>query len=99
MSDTRIICIGTDVKTAILGRINSRDLSAQIQAIPECTLSDAIELTEVKRTRKERREKEKRAPSAYNTFIGTCMKKAHIKSFGEAGPEMRKCAAEWKAQH
>lgn len=98
MPDTRIVCIGTNVRTAILGQIKSRDLSAQIQAIPECTLPDAMELTEVKRTRREGGERVKRAPSAYNIFIGTCMKGKHIKGFGNAAPAMRECAATWKSR-
>ena len=96
MPDRCIICIGTNVKAAILDQINSRALSAQIQAIPECTLPDAIELTEVRRARRERREGGKRAPSAYNMYISSCLRGKHIKGFGNAAPAMRECAKEWK---
>jgi hypothetical protein len=96
MPDTRIICIGTDVKTAILDRVNSREISAQIQSIPECKLPDAIELSEVKRTRRGGAERVKRAPSAYNLFIGSCLKNKHIKGFRNAAPALRECAVEWK---
>lgn len=40
----------------------------------------------------------KRAPSAYNAWIGTCMKAKNIKGFGNAAPAMKACAAEWKRQ-
>ena len=94
-----IICIGSDIKAGILDRISSRDLSAQIQRIPECKLPDDIQLDLAKGSRKGRREKgEKRAPSPYNIFIGTCMKAKKIKGFGNAAPAMKECAAAWRKQ-
>ena len=40
----------------------------------------------------------KRAPSAYNLFIGSCLKAKNIHGFGNAAPAMRECAAAWKRQ-
>jgi hypothetical protein len=42
--------------------------------------------------------KSKRVPSAYQRFIGDCMKSKHIKGFGQAPAAMRECAAAWRAQ-
>ena len=99
MPETRIICIGANVRDAILGQIKNRDVSAHLQTIPECSLPDDIQLDLHKRSRGERREKgEKRAPSPYNLFIGSCMKAKHIKGFKNAAPAMKECAAEWRKQ-
>ena len=37
-----------------------------------------------------------RAPSAYQAFIGRCMKERGVKSFGEAPAAMKHCAGEWR---
>lgn len=40
----------------------------------------------------------KRAPSAYNNFIGDCMRGKKIKGFANAAPAMKQCAAEWRGR-
>jgi hypothetical protein len=43
------------------------------------------------------RGKTKRQPSVYNKYVGACIKaKGGIRKFGEAGPIIRQCAAEYK---
>jgi len=99
MPETRIICIGSNVRDAILGQIKNRDVSAHLQTIPECKLPDDIQLDLHKRSRGERREKgPKRPPSAYNMHISKCMKSKNIKGFANAAPQMKKCAHEWREQ-
>jgi hypothetical protein len=93
-----IVCIGANIKSAMVERITGRSLSDQILAFPDCTHPDTIELDEATCNRKERREPGKRAPSAYNNFISTCMKGKHIHGFANAAPAMRECAQAWKAR-
>ena len=40
--------------------------------------------------------RQERPRSAYQEFISVCMKEKHIKSFSQAPPAMKACAAEWR---
>lgn len=43
------------------------------------------------------KQKRKRAPSVYNMYASACIKaKGGIKKFGEGGPIMKQCAAEYR---
>lgn len=87
-------CIGDNVRKAILGAVDSRELYAYLESIPVCDEPDSLEVCFVKSTR--RGGGEKREPSEYNKFIGSCMKGKNIKGFGKAAPALRECAAAWK---
>jgi len=63
-----------------------------ISNFPTCGVGIPLELEEIK----EKRARKKRAPSAYNQFIGKCMKAKKIKKFGEASGAMKACALEWR---
>lgn len=92
-----IICVGPKMRSILLEHAASRAEHDIIQRIPECPPPQEIDLGISRRGRREKGEK--RAPSAYNTFIGNCMKAKHIKGFGNAAPAMKDCAAEWRKQH
>lgn len=88
-------CIGSDVKAALLQRFP--DLKEQIEDIPEC--DDAGELV-ICKGKGSGKNKEKRAPSAYNLYIKSCLAKHDLKGkpFGTAGKFMKECSQEWKSQ-
>ena len=79
-------CLGKDVKAAILEEIPG--LKAILAKVADCEDAEGLELCG----------RAGRAPSAYQAFIGPCMKAKKIKSFGEAPAAMRSCAAEWRAR-
>lgn len=62
------------------------DTKEYIRSIDVCGSGKFMELEEEAR----RRSRGKRAPSAYNIFIGECMK--------GTGKDLKTCAVEWKDQ-
>ncbi len=103
MADTGIVCANEKVKEAIRVAAYRTDVPKQIidvllqtlDEIPECENGYPVGFGTPKAAGGGRQAHEKRAPSAYNQFIGTCMKEKHIKGFGEAAGAMKQCAAEY----
>ena len=85
-------CLTQEVRSALTRAVvpeHAPSLQSVLDQIPDCaTVSPA----------KEGGKKEKRAPSPYNIFIGTCMKAGKITKFKEAPERMKHCAAQWRAQ-
>ena len=77
-------CLGADVKEAILKEVPG--LKEILGKVADCP--DRREITLCGRG--------KRQPSAYQEFVGQCMKGKGIKSFAEAPQAIRSCAAEWR---
>ncbi len=76
-------CIGEGIKSSLLKEYPG--LEELLDKIPTCSEALGIELCPCAEEGGGRRRK--RAPSAYNTFIGSCMKQ---------GKGMKDCAAEYK---
>ena len=104
MAKQGIICISDLAKREILDRANRTKLTAEeneqvsmMLELPQCPDDKFLMVGEVTGgVSRGRKSGGKRAPSAYNLFIGECMKRGKIKSFGEAPQKMRECAVEWK---
>ena len=79
-------CIAAEIKEAILEKFGDKEIRLLLDSIPDCTPPELINVCGRKG----------RGGSAYNTFIGTCMKAKNIKGFGEAPAAMRACAKEWR---
>lgn len=86
-------CLSKEYKKAIIGAYpEATDILGEI-----ANCKPGIEIQMCKGRGKGGREK--RAPSAYNMFVAECFKRSGgVKGFGEAGPMMKKCAAEWKGR-
>lgn len=89
---TAINCLSKELKAAIREKLEDKnpnaldELLSELEAVPPCSL---IGFTHGRR-------KGTREPSEYQKFIGECMRKKNIKSFGQAPAAMRECAAEWR---
>ena len=90
MAKACVPCLGPKVKAAISSQIKGTAVQEILDAIPDCKEPTAIQMCGGKKG------KGKRAPSAYNNYIGECMRAKHIKGFSNAAPAMRECALEWK---
>ena len=77
-------CLGSDIKAVILKEIPS--LKDVLGKVADCPGPRSLELCG----------RGKRQPSAYQEFVGQCMKGKSIKSFAEAPQAIRSCAAEWR---
>ena len=84
MSEKTTTCISSDAKDLLLEAFPANTELATF-------LKDDMATCAVEGKPK----KAKRAPSEYNIFIGSCLKE---QGFGDAGANMKKCAALWKAQ-
>lgn len=92
MSD--VVCANAFVKGLLIEQVeqssftpsNKRKQVEHINELPNCSDGVSIQFDPSKK----RGEKKKREPSAYNIFVGQCMKG------GNKG--MKQCATEWKEQ-
>jgi len=91
-----IICVGPQIRDILRQHVGGPADAAVIDRIPECPVPNEIRLGISRRGRREKGEK--RPPSAYQSFISTCMKSKHINGFGNAAPAMKECATAWKKQ-
>jgi len=80
------------VKEAISSQIKGAAVRELLAKIADCPEPEDIQLCGGKTVRG------KRAPSAYNIFVGDCIRAKNIKGFGAAAPAMKGCAAEWRAR-
>ena len=88
-------CLSREVRDLLHGALDERvpHLNELLARIPDCPSGQLINLCSATRGLRE-----KRAPSAYNIWIGSCMKGKNIKGFGNAAPAMKECAAAWQTQ-
>ena len=84
-------CISKNVKDLLAERFPV--LRTKIDNIPECAQPSDINLCAAPT---DGRKRSKREPSAYNMFIGKCMKDQNIHGRAEAPEAMRICAAAWQ---
>ncbi len=77
-----------DVKAAIREKIRDPAVLSILEITPTCAGDELMELC-LKKGRK---------PSAYQEFIGTCLRGKKVKGFDDAPGKMRECAAEWREQ-
>ena len=87
-----IPCLHPKLKELIAREFQSEDLS-WLKGVADCRQGVVVELCGGRG-----RGAGKRAPSAYNLFVGECFKRHGVKSFGQAGGVMKQCAAEWRAR-
>lgn len=97
-------CLSKSIKKLLTDSVAEPELHKQIADMPECPKGYTLQFCPISAgggRRQHTETREKRAPSAYNVFIGSCMKSKPIKGkpFGEAGKFMKECAAAWKQQH
>lgn len=74
-----IKCISKEVKKTLID-MDDPSLSIIVEAIPLCESEKSIEIEEGKKKRK---------PSAYNQFVGECIRSGQ-------GSNIKDCAALWK---
>jgi hypothetical protein len=79
-------CLSDEVKDAIRERIRDPQVLSILDVTPSCSGPELMELCQ----------KKKRAASAYQTFVGECLKRKKITGFDDAPDKMRECAAEWR---
>jgi len=89
-------CIGSIIKQSIVER--NKELRPVLEVVEDCEDDWDLDLCarEEAPARTAKGEKAKRAPSAYNQFIGQCMRTKNIKGTGNAPAAMKECAAEWR---
>ena len=80
------------MKEAISSQLKGAMVRELLEKIADCPEDMDIQMCGGKTVRS------KRAPSAYNIFVGDCIRAKDIKGFGAAAPAMKGCAAEWKAK-
>lgn len=81
-------CISEDIKDLIREGTKHPRVLAALEKIPSCPVKSDIQLCE----------KAKRMPSAYQEFIGKCMREKPIagQPFGTASKFIKECAADWR---
>ena len=87
-----IPCLGRDVKDFIKQQYPGRAVVALLDSVKDCPDTEPMRLCQARDGRKGR------APSAYNIFIGQCLKSKPIagKGFGAAQPYFKECVDEWR---
>lgn len=88
-----IPCMSKSLKQAILNFTDDPQTTKAVNEIATCPTGIIMDLC-LGGT------KTGRQPSAYQQFIGQCMKSKPIKGkpFGEAAKYMKECSAQWKQQ-
>ena len=81
-------CLSEEVKNAIREKIKDPQVLSILEVTPSCVGPELIELCLRK----------KRQASAYQAFVGECLRQKKIKGFSDAPGKMRECAAEWQKQ-
>ncbi len=77
-------CLGAEVKQAIRQGVDGRQVQIVLESIPDCADPIGIEVCG----------KKGKARSAYQEFVGTCLKAKKLKKFD---PEaMKECARQWR---
>ena len=97
MSNNNTTCVPPDLRKLLSGIIQELDVSSNarssvlnsIKVLPDC---------EEPYTKKTKRgsSKEKRAPSAYNVFVGECLRSDAMKKVSPQTKRMSLCAQQWK---
>lgn len=82
-------CLGTEVKQAIVREFPQ--LAKRVNAVPTCPEPEEIVMCPC---RDRGQPRAKRPPSAYNRFIGTCLKQRPENT--PVSEAMKSCAAKWK---
>ena len=100
-----IPCLSKGIKETLKDTVAEPELHKMIDDMPTCPAGITLNFCPVdfsagQGTRRQHHDHQKRAPSAYNLFIKTCMSTKPIKGkpFGAAGQFMKECATEYKAQ-
>lgn len=88
-----ISCLGAEAKVSLMRDISRQDagLAELLSDLPTCKGRTPIGFSQTGK-------RAKRPPTAYQQFVGECLKAKSIKSFNEAPKAMRGCAQEWKAK-
>ena len=101
-----ITCISDDVSGIIIRAIKlapqlSDDTKVRainaIRQTPPCSIPQTIQIQTKQEGEGRSGRKQKREPSAYQTFIGNCLREKKIKSFADAPAKMKECATAWRA--
>lgn len=89
-------CMSENLKKLIRTFTDDETTRRQIDEIATCSIGEIMELCPGQA--RDRRRGGKREPSAYQVFIGQCMRSKPIKGkpFGEAAKFMKECSLEWR---
>ena len=89
-----IPCLAEDFKIAINEKFKTVEVAALLSGIPNCPDGQLVNFCKKTSKGSTGGGGQKRAPSAYQTFIGSCLRDKHLKGFD---PEaMKDCAVKWK---
>jgi hypothetical protein len=80
-------CLSEEVKAAIRERVRDPAVLRVLEVTPACEGDELMELC-LKKGRK---------PSAYQEFVGECLRRKKVAGFDDAPGKMKECAAEWQA--
>lgn len=97
MPDSKLTCISDGLRDVLLheGRhlmnpITKRDYENSLRELPTCPVGMLLGIESAyEKGNANTKKSGKRAPSAYNTYVGTCMKQ---------GNDMKTCAANWRKE-
>lgn len=103
-------CIGPQTKSAVTEEIDRSSLSQAektelnqfLKNFPTCGVGIPVELQDIptekkgERVHREKGERPKRPPSAYNLFVKECFKDPEVKRLGTAPKKMKACGSKWR---
>jgi len=85
-----IPCLSKEFKDAINKEFKNDRVAAMLDEIETCKPGHLINLC----PRSSRGEKQKREPSAYQQFVGQCLREKHLHGFDPGA--MKDCAGQWQ---
>ena len=83
-------CIAPEVRDFITRTFPDVATAQMLERLPACPDGQALNVCGGR--------KGGRAPSAYQQFIGQCLRSKKVKAFADAPAKMRECAGEWRAR-
>lgn len=84
-------CVAPEVREFIRRGYPDAATEQLLARLPDCPQGEALNVCGGKRGT--------RQPSAYQLFVGQCLREKKVKSFADAPAKMKACAAAWKSRH
>lgn len=81
-------CVAPEVREFISRTFPDVATAQMLARLPDCTSGEALNVCGGRRGG--------RAPSAYQAFIGECLRGKKVKGFADAPAKMKACAQEWR---
>lgn len=86
-----VACMSKEAKSLLRAHFNDARLNETLDSIPDCKAKIILDFCPS-------RPGGKRSRSEYQEFVSKCMKRKNIRGFGNAGPALKECAAEWSGK-